>query len=146
MHTYGTVDLFYSKKHHDCYFGVPDVTIGLSQCRYICNYMRDTLGIELELEEISEGGLIFKDLYYKSIRFSSSRGYPWIKDKSTQQGEFSLNGKRGKVRVFLKAFYDAPPFTQEEIETLQKAIWEIVFVPSEQLSETWKMYKQPALK
>jgi hypothetical protein len=96
----------------------------------LCDYLNTNFeGITFKPEGITEGGIVYHTnipRYYKSFRLDIRNDvgkWPWIRDDVMD--EWRSNNDiiiyKGKViDPFLKAFYDAPSYTHQELE-----IWEI---------------------
>lgn len=96
----------------------------------LCNYLNTNFeGINFKPEGITEGGIEYitnERKYYKSFRFNiydNIGKWDWI--GNDVMNEWTNNNDiviyKGKtIQSFLKAFYDAPSYTTEELE-----IWEI---------------------
>lgn len=96
----------------------------------LCNYLNTNFeGIDFKPEGITEGGIEYitnERRYYKSFRlclYNNIGKWDWInKDVMTEwsNNEDIVLDKGKTIHPFLKAFYDAPSYTKEELE-----IWEI---------------------
>ena len=124
----------------------------------ICAELTKEFGTTIAPEGISEGGLVFSDIRYKTIRLSlpscisGSKGYCWPWIKQDWRAQFVGNNEvllkedyyvrhrpytpwTPPRRTWLKAFYDADYWTMEELMTvagvLEKHDWVITDFPSE---------------
>ena len=86
-------------------------------------------GYRLEPEPISEGGVQFiawpgkvGDKPYKSVRFCGLRNWPLLTSDFCDDTTIHLESSQGSLGFFLKAFYDAPPFTVRELTAVTAAI------------------------
>lgn len=86
-------------------------------------------GYRLEPEPISEGGVQFTawpgkvgDKPYKSVRFCGLRNWPLLTSDFCDDTTIHLESSQGSLGFFLKAFYDAPPFTVRELTVVTAAI------------------------
>lgn len=123
MHTYTCIRLLYNRRRRK-----PAIVCTLDQVREMCRMMEESLpGTELQIEPIGGGGIEFMNTHYKSIRFLA-QDFPWIDDPQMTKGSFSLT-KRNHMSIFLKAFYDAPPFTKKELGAYMEALEEVVLKP-----------------
>ena len=123
MHTYTRIGLLYNRRRRK-----PAIVCTLDQVRAMCRMMEDLMpGTELQVEGIGGGGIEFTNTHYKSYRFLAQT-FPWIHDPQMTKGSFSLtNGNH--MSIFLKSFYDAPPFTEEELSAYIKAFETVVWLP-----------------
>ena len=99
----------------------------------LCDFLNDNFeNITFEPEAITEGGIVYKttlsrEKYYKTFRLhlNDIRKWSWITDDVMslwRNNEDVLIYKNEIIHPFLKAFYEAPSYTQEELK-----IWEIGF-------------------
>ena len=105
----------------------------------MCDRLGEMLGETIQLEKIGGGGLKMTTFNYKSIRFCS-QNFPWINDPDTDEGVFRLSSN-GKISVVLKAFYEAPAFSKEEVESFRQCLDEVVMGPCDALRAGWRAYK-----
>jgi len=140
MHTYTSIGIMYNRRRRK-----PAIVCTLDQVREMCRIMEGLLpGTKLQVEPIGGGGIEFMNTHYKSIRFLA-QDFPWIKDPQTTKGSFSLtNGSY--MSVCLKAFYDAPPFTDNELLAYFKALNQVVLAPlcgENKGWAGWNVYNDP---
>jgi len=116
---------------------------------HLCKSLTNEIGIDIEPESITEGGLVYKfndyfpEYSYKSVRLSikealcteDGRGddgklwfkdqlthdkWPWIDNVGTWVNNDDIVLPRArKIPLFLKSFGGAPPFTIEELEIFE---------------------------
>lgn len=143
MHTYTSIRVMYNRRRRK-----PAIVCTLDQVREMCKIMENLLpGTKLQVEPIGGGGIEFVNEHYKSIRFLA-RHFPWIEDPQTTKGSFYLT-KGNTMSVFLKAFNDAPPFTENELLAYFKALNEVVLYPffwKNSGRAGWNYYDKPCME
>lgn len=98
----------------------------------LCDFLNENFeNITFEPEPITEGGIVYKpnlssDKYYKSFRLNLNDIRKWrITEEvmsSWRNNEDVVIYKNEIIHPFLKAFYEAPSYTQDELK-----IWESGF-------------------
>ena len=124
------------------------VECSVGQLREVCNRLEGTMpGYRFRVEPIFQGGIEFVDWpgksgkEFKTIRFSSSDGFPWYNDETSDDTSFRLNRDQ-RVLFLLKAFYGAPAFTMKEVNIFKNVFTQIV-----PLDDDWTLYKRtPTLR
>ena len=139
---------FTRKKNNNIIIGekFPNVICSIGQLRQICTDLEETLpGYRFRVEPISGGGIEFVDWpgresenSYKTIRFSSSRGFPYCGPDTPDETQFYLS-QFGKIHFFLKAFDGAPSFTTDELDTFKQIFTNIISLNPQQ---GWKLNKK----
>lgn len=102
----------------------------------MCDLFEATFpGVKCRPEPITDGGVQLihwpgkqTQEEYKSFRFLSSQGYPWIDEGTRDDASFFLSN-RGKVVIKLKAFYNAPPFSDAELRAFRHIFEQTVSLP-----------------
>lgn len=88
---------------------------------------------KFEPERISEGGIVFKfkdesKEWYKSVRFKGKHRWPFIKKDSLPEWKNNndiIFEKNNEIVLFLKSFYNAPPFTLPELKLWNECLNQI---------------------
>ena len=128
--TYASWNVFYNRQEHP----IP-VTCTIAQVRTMCDMFAAAFpGVKCRPEPIGEGGVELTDWFgkhgggYKSFRFSTSKGYPWVDQTTRDDTSFELSF-RGTLTITLKAFHGAPCFSDAELAVFRRILKEVVFLP-----------------
>lgn len=140
VHTYTNIKLMYNRRAHPS-----RIWCTLDELREMCTIMETLLpNTKLRVEAVGGGGILFTNRHYKSIRFHSDN-FPWIQNPDKTKGTFSLTSKDSAImHVTLKSFYDAEPFTREEVCAFQTALRRVLLEKMLRFDENangWCFYK-----
>ena len=141
MATYASWTLCYNRRRNP-----PRVACSFAQVRTMCTRMQEMFpNCSFAPERIREGGVQMthwpgkQDREYKTFRFASSDGYPWVDDATNDGHPFFLSRReQDYVTIKLKAFHGAPPFTDEELVAFR-----IAFEDAVPLQDGWRFYRTP---
>lgn len=96
-------------------------TITMADLNSVCELL-STPNVEAEVEGISEGGIKFhykniETKQYKSIRLDMGKTFPYLPSSD----DVVLLKPKDKITTYLKAFYNSPSFTIEELLLIEDA-------------------------
>ena len=135
--TYSPWDLCYSRRRDP----VP-MRCTLGHVRDMCRMLENTLaGYSFRPEPIKEGGIEFtdwpnkRDGEYKTFRFITSQGFPFLSNDTSDEEAFALSNHSQRITIFLKAFHGAPAFTDDELCAFRHVFGEVV-----KPADGWHMY------
>jgi hypothetical protein len=116
------------------------------QLRQLCAQMQMAMpGTAFRPEAITESGVEFADWpgraanEYKTFRFLTATGVPWIGEGTPDGASFCLSNDQGRVSLKLKAFHGAPAFSDDELQHFRH-IFEAVIQPGPE----WEFLATPS--